>query len=820
MADKGKILTSYWETDQRVVVLLREDWKPRVQLPPLFLGPDPVENFERIERIPLAEYGRMAHYYVKHDTLTFVMDPEEDPKRELIKEPVYVVGNFNGWADACGNDAWRMHPETIAGKTLLTLHVPRLRLRNFMDPKGKNPRFKFMTGSGAWLHIGTNAPNLSYDSQGHGNYELRLHQTGHHVFYLHVNRDHIASGKETLIWNDGFYRESLPLPPTTDLLDLGTDLPLGVHFEGEALTVFRIFSPRATRVELRVYAELEGTPEVVRLRRVDTGVWEAQVQRNLDGYFYHYQVYGRNLDGSRHFKPSFRVLDPYAVATVGARGPGIIRDLRKLHWPKPEERFQPPAWHDLVILECHLADLLNRSKYLDPDTDGPRYSQLETMLRDRFSYLRTLGVNAIEFQPLQQSDRQSRDEYHWGYMTTNFFSPDFAYASEPERGVQIEEFQSMVRAAHDAGLAVIIDVVYNHVGEPAHLLFLDKYYFFETDQYFNLLNWSGCGNDMRCSAPMSRQLIIDSLLHWVRLFDVDGFRFDLAELIGKDVLVDIQEALKAEKPSLILIAEPWSFRGHIAHELRETAYASWNDSYRNFIRDYVKGQGNQDGIKYFLAGSRDTIATWPAQTVNYVESHDDRTWIDVITENAGNNGYHPQEIDRRRTHLMASILMISFGIPMLSAGQDFLRSKHGVNNTYQRGDLNALNYLRWLYYSSTHQYFRDWIQLRLGPWGALIRLTAFPPDSYLEFLTTENSSAVAMWINADCSLGARQLLYAVNPHAEPVRIALPGGFDASAFFQIADSERVNPEGLNSALFEIDSDSVTLPSLSCGLWGRR
>jgi hypothetical protein len=193
-----------------------------------------------------------------------------------------------------------------------------------------------------------------------------------------------------------------------------------------------------------------------------------------------------------------------------------------------------------------------------------------------------------------------------------------------------------------------------------------------------LTNWSGCGNDLRCSSAMTRRLIIDSLVHFVTYYGVDGFRFDLAELIGVDVLREIERALKAVKPDAILIAEPWSFRGHIAAALRDTGFASWNDGYRNFLRDYVRGNGGRDSAAYFLRGSPWHFARWPAQTVNYTESHDDHTWIDVITENADFQGMTPTARDIRRTHLMIAFLMASIGVPMLAAGQDFLRSKGGV----------------------------------------------------------------------------------------------------------------------------------------------
>ena len=149
-----------------------------------------------------------------------------------------------------------------------------------------------------------------------------------------------------------------------------------------------------------------------------------------------------------------------------------------------------------------------------------------------------------------------------------------------------------MQAFHEAGIAVIMDVVYN-VGEPNHLLFIDKYYYFNLDDSNDLMNWSGCGNDLRCDTPMGRRLIIDSLKHLVQAFGVDGFRFDLAELIGVDVLREIETELKKVKPEIIMIAEPWSFRGHIQDALKASGYASWNDGFREGMVKYVRGAGNQ-----------------------------------------------------------------------------------------------------------------------------------------------------------------------------------------------------------------------------------
>jgi pullulanase len=214
---------------------------------------------------------------------------------------------------------------------------------------------------------------------------------------------------------------------------------------------------------------------------------------------------------------------------------------------------------------------------------------------------------------------------------------------------------------------------------------------------------------------MARRLIIESCMHYLEAYGVDGFRFDLAELIGVDVLREVETALKRAKPDVILIAEPWSFRGHIAASFADTGWASWNDGYRNFVRDYVRGGSTRAAFEYHLRGRPGTLRKWPAQTVNYAESHDDQTWIDIITENRDGNGFHPTANDRAaaRTSWRPSSVHV-IGIPMLSAGQDFLRSKHGVNNTYQRGRPQCARLPQDPPFPLTHAYFADWIAFRRG----------------------------------------------------------------------------------------------------------
>ena len=315
---------------------------------------------------------------------------------------------------------------------------------------------------------------------------------------------------------------------------------------------------------------------------------------------------------------------------------------------------------------------------------------------------------------------------------------------------------------------------------------------------------------------MTMKLIIDSLTHLINVYNVDGFRFDLAEIIGLKLLKVIELALKNVKPEIILIAEPWSYRGHIAHALKHTGFALWNDGYRDFIMDYIRGLGNQKGIRYYLSGSLTHHASWPAQSVNYLESHDDYCWIDRITENPNNDGSKPTINDKKRTHLMIAILMCSLGIPMIAAGQDMLRSKKGHRNTYQEEDINAIHYENIEKHPSTHEYFRDWINFRLSKNGSVFRLADPPSKEYFKFYFNAKDSSVVTLYNADYSYDVERILFAINPLFQSIEISVED-LDLSRFLQIANEKCFQIEGLLDELTNTEGGNIYLPPLSCGLW---
>lgn len=758
--------------------------------------------------------GRAFGYFVHGSELSFLLPLAQAGAVDPQHEAYYVAGDFNGWQEAVGKPEWRMRLVELEGEQVF-----------FWSGEMTGPfkpgagHFKFVTGEHQWLSLPGDAPNAERDPAGNLNRVLDATRTGRHLWRFSCMQPLNLAETTTVSWAHSSEPSAVPLRPGEFFYQLKTDLPLGVLLRGTE-TTFRLFAPRARAVTLFYCDDLARQDQATSVplkRRREThgsvGVWEVSVGRWLEGWYYWYVVDGVT-SGPGRFDPSRRVLDPYALATVGREGPGIIVDREAL--PRADRSFVTPPWQDLVMVEAHVRDLTAHAPVRADAGERRGFTGLRHWVESPDFYLHRLGINCVELQPVQKADSRTADEYHWGYMTNNFFAPESGYSLAPEKASGVAELQALVEAFHRRGMAVVLDVVYNHVGEPAHLMAIDRLYYFEQDAAGNLSNWSGCGNDLRARSAMARRLIIDSLLHLVEVYGVDGFRFDLAELLGVDVLHEIETVLKKVKPDIILIAEPWSFRGHIAGVLRDTGWASWNDGYRDFVRDYVRGRGAPERMEYFLKGSPWYFAKWPAQTVNYTESHDDRAWLDVITENPNFDGSVPTANDIRRTHLMAALLFMSVGIPMLAEGQDFLRSKHGVNNTYQRGDLNALDYRRLYRHLGTHGYFADWIAFRRGPHGRLLRLWSRPGDGYYRFFRVADSPALAAVYNADGSLGPGQLLFAINPGEADVVLPLDAGTADRTWHQLATHERFFAPHSPGVRQPVESQ-LFVPALGCGLW---
>jgi len=766
-----------------------------------------------LARAPFLAAAKTYRYFLTDwATLSFAL-PVRNSGVDPSADTVYVAGRFNGWQAAVGNEDWRLKPAVLDGERVLMWTGPVDRVI-----QGTDTYFKFVTGEHQWLNPLDDAPNRVQDDVGNVNRFLDPGRTGSHLWRFVLGAALDLAGSWSVAAGADVAGAPLPLTPGDFFFELGTDLPLGALVSGRS-TTFRIFAPRAEAVTVHACSDLaqRKTASAFPLaRRGDAhgaaGTWEVELDRNLHGWFYWYTIDGTDGATGSHAART-DVLDPYALATVDRGGPGIVLDRGWVG--RGDAEFRAPGWQDLVIAEAHLRDLTARAPVKAAAAERLGFTGLTRWVEDPDFYLSHLGVNCVELQPLQEFDNRTPEEYSWGYMPTAYFAPESSYSLSPADASGVRELQALVKALHGRGMAVILDVVYNHVGEPAHLASIDRLYYFEQDSEGNLANWSGCGNDLRATAAMARRLIIDSCIHMIEAYGIDGFRFDLAEILGVDVLRDVESALKRVKPGVILIAEPWSFRGHIAGALRDTGWASWNDGFRNFLREYVRGEGPAERLEYFLRGSPWYFAKWPAQTVNYAESHDDQTWLDSITENRGYDGTRPTPNDVRRTHLMASILFMSVGIPMVAQGQDFLRSKGGLGNTYRRGDVNALDYRRLYRNLGTHAYFSDWIAFRKGARGRLLRHFSRPSEGYFRFFSG-GGAPLAVVLNADLSKGPERLLFAINPTSADVTVSIGEVAGWANWRLVADQERFVLPSSRAATQRVEAELAIAP-LSCALW---
>lgn len=809
--------SAYWINPGCACVLLSDNWNFE-SLPPLKLS-DPALKMVRLRRMPPSDLAYFTAYERKGSEIEFILDPNRHPHIDFHADPVSVVGHFNDWGNCPHTSDYelastaRHNPQALFSKS-----ISREKLG--LDDRDSSPiDFKFLTRSGYWINPLSSAPNLKTDSRGNLNYTLNPKSNGTEAFLFNLSK---GRGMDRPLSVSLDCTHFTPIQPGLSFYDLKSTLPLGAIVEADQSTTFRLFAPRATSVTVEIQMPSDPSPTGHPLKlNSDQLTWEINLAHDFSGAQYHYYIGGENDGISTHFDGTVPVLDPYAKATLGPNGPAIVCNSKMLS--SPSDRFHPPHWHDLSILECHIKDLTTHwpkanSKSMDntrqPHAHTGGFAAISQYLYSKDNYLLTLGVNAIELLPIQQFDSPNADSYHWGYMTNNYFAPCAWYGDRENGQDPNQSFQQMIADFHRFNKAVILDVVYNHVGEPPHLARIDKAYYFYLDPSGNFENWSGCGNTLRSESAMAKRLIIDSLCHLVESYDIDGFRFDLAELLGVEVLKDIATALKARKPSIILIAEPWSFRGEIKRDLCLAGFMFWNDEFREFTRNYVREESNIDALNYFIKGSTAHLAAWPSQSVNYIASHDDRAWIDKLTENPDHQGQHPTETDIRRTHMAAALIYASLGTPMINQGLDFLHSKEGVENTYQRGDLNALDYSAIERNSRTHQYFKGWIQFRQSAWGDCLRLKDLPSPNYIKVFRSvhsEHSSAVILY-NADFSKGGKQILLMLNPHFESSFIPL-GQQSASDWKLIASIDLFDLDGIDSDFKCINCDELELPPMS-------
>jgi glycogen operon protein len=549
----------------------------------------------------------------------------------------------------------------------------------------------------------------------------------------------------------------------------GKPYPLGATWDGEGVN-FSIFSQHADKVELCLY-DHRGQTELERINLAwqTDQVWHCYLPEARPGLLYGYRVHGPYApeEGLR-FNPAKLLLDPYAKAfsgqlrwhdalfgyRIGSPLADLSRDRRNSAPFLPKCQVIDPAftwgddrppcipWHETIIYELHVKGFTCLHPHIPKELRGT-YAGLSSA--PAIDYLKRLGITAVELMPVHAfvDERHLVEKglrNYWGYNSIGFFVPERRYSANSK----INEFKTMVKVLHSAGIEVILDVVYNHTAEGSHLgptlcfRGIDNlaYYRLMPEEQRYYMDFTGCGNTLNMSHPRVLQLIMDSLRYWVLEMHVDGFRFDLASALARELYeVDRLGAfldIIHQDPVLSqvkLIAEPWDL-GTGGYQVGNfpVGWTEWNSKYRDTVRAYWKGEGGTIGeFAHRLTGSSDLYehgGRLPYASINFVTCHDGFTLDDLVTyeqkhneanlednRDGGNDnrswncGAEGGSADprvnglraRQKRNFLAS-LFLSQGVPMLLAGDELGRSQQGNNNTYCQD--NELSWLDWTLYET------------------------------------------------------------------------------------------------------------------------
>ncbi|MCK4579105.1 MAG: pullulanase [Candidatus Marinimicrobia bacterium] len=606
-------------------------------------------------------------------------------------------------------------------------------------------------------------------------------------------------------------------------------LSYGATVKGDE-TTFRLHAPRATEAYVVLFARHDDeTGNEYLMESGANGDWELTLEDAGYGTLYGYRVAG---GGSAHtFPDSVIVADPYSTAAVTQNR---YRHTAKSLIIRNDFDWEGDTWmeldpRDAVICELHVRDMTAHPSS-GTQAPGAYLGMIEADRRGGITHIKDMGYNAVELLPAMDfgnveapfkdetapvyNDWNPYARNHWGYMTTFFFTPETYYASDGTQQVDawngtdgraVREFKEMVKALHREGIAVIMDVVYNHVSQYDYhpLKQLDRDTYFRLDDEGEFRSVSGCGNDTRSESAAMGRLILESVRYWQEEFHIDGFRFDLAYLIDKQTNRQIIAQAREVNPHAIIIAEPWG-GGYDPNGFSDIGWAAWNDQFRNGIkgqnpvdgqgfifgqwqgdndaaslRRYVMGSLRQDGGQYLDA----------AHSVNYLAAHDDHTLGDFVRIGLGLvkedaiiadvNGYAAVR-DRQLAvnRLAAMSLLTSQGPVMIHAGQSWARGKVIApteapdthvgridHNSYEKD--NATNWLNWDHKelnSELVDYYRGLVAMRQA-----IPALRHSPATDFTFMDTGAKAAIAYTL-------ADSVAVLLNGQAdEPLQIILPDG---------------------------------------------
>ena len=599
-----------------------------------------------------------------------------------------------------------------------------------------------------------------------------------------------------------------------------------------ASTSFHLWSPNADEVRVMLYNEAEGghAYETYHMQLSSDGTWHVKVNQDLNGKFYTFNV--KVKDEWQGDTPG---LFAKAVGINGHRG--AIIDMTETN-PVGWENDQKPALRsvaDAVVYEMHHRDfsidtssgIQYKGQFLaltEPGTQSPEG------LATGIDHLKELGITHVHLLP--SYDYATIDEhtfkdahYNWGYDPQNYNVPDGSYSTDPTKpDVRIREFKQMVQALHQAGIRVVLDVVYNHTYNAAASAFEKTVpgYFYRMKPDGSFANGSGCGNETASNRPMMRKFMVESVLYWMREYHLDGFRFDLMGIHDIATMNEIRQEAQKLDPQVLIYGEGWAAESpqYAADSLAMKAnmakmpgIAAFSDELRDGLRgpwdDDKKGAflaglpGHEESIKFGIVGAIDhpqvqmeqvnySNKAWalePVQMMSYVSCHDDMCLVDrLLTSVADLKGNDLEKLDM----LAQTAVLTSQGIPFIFAGEEVMRDKKMVHNSFESPDsVNAINWHNKAQHQGVFNYYKGLIALRkhhpafrLGS-AELVR-------QHLEFLPVEGSGVVAFRLKDHAGGDAwNNIIVVLNARREVAKIEVPEG----RYVAVVNNGLVNESGL-------------------------
>ena len=548
------------------------------------------------------------------------------------------------------------------------------------------------------------------------------------------------------------------------------DGELGALYEKEG-TLLRVWTPTAKSVEVWIYADdsFKGPSTKIEMVQKPKGIFEAYLPGDQHGTIYVYKILFLNN------RESISV-DPYARATTVNGMKSVIADLNRTNpdgWGERLPAFGLPE--EAIIYELHIRDfsisetsgIVNKGKFLGLTEKN---TQNASGRKTGLDYLIDLGITHIQILPMfdyatVDEANLTEPQYNWGYDPLNYNVPEGSYSTDPfDPFNRIFELKQMIRTLHENGLRVIMDVVYNHVYDPKDQA-LERTvpgYFYRYNADGSLANGTGVGNDTASERHMMRKYIIDSVKYWAKEYHLDGFRFDLMGIHDSVTMNAIREALDKIDPSIIIIGEGWEMSTPLPEDLKASQrnaqamprIAHFNDSIRVALkgsdfgdekdRGFISGKNYLEdlllrNIKGAMHLSSHSSYVDPEQVIQYVEAHDNLTLYDKLLRS---NPDDSEEVRIKRHTLATSIVLLSQGVPFIHGGQEFLRTKAGVANSYQSPDeINQFEWERVTTFQESVAYVKGLIALRKSEY--LFRLhTHEEIDAHFTMLS-ENFNIVA-----------------------------------------------------------------------------